>query len=188
MVDAKTFRDAMSRLAAAVNIITSNGPGGLSGCTASAVCSVSDEPPILLVCINRASRNNAVFKKNGRLCVNVLRAGQQDIAMLFAKSLGDASAHERFIDAAWSDEKPRTLEKPGTVEEQHATLPALTSALVSLDCDITDSAEVGSHTVFYCHVEHVRIGTEGPALLYYERSFQPLPHPLASIAEHAHPR
>lgn len=49
------FRDAMSSLAAAVNVITTDGPGGRAGFTATAVCSVTDQPPTLLVCINRSA-------------------------------------------------------------------------------------------------------------------------------------
>ncbi|MBV8628360.1 MAG: flavin reductase, partial [Paraburkholderia sp.] len=92
MVDKSTFRDAMAGLGAAVNIITSDGAAGLAGCTASAVCGVTDEPPTLLVCINRSSRNNAAFRENGRLCINVLSAGQQTLAVTFASS---ASSIER---------------------------------------------------------------------------------------------
>lgn len=188
MVDAKTFRDAMSRLAAAVSVVTSNGPGGLSGCTASAVCSVSDEPPVLLVCINRTSRNNAIFKENGRLCVNVLRAEQQNMAMLFARSSGATPAAARFTDSAWS----LSAATPASIPPlPHFQLPALENALVSLDCSVIDTAEIGSHTVFYCRVEATRFGNQGSALLYYERDFQALPDladPLAGIAEHPHPR
>src|ERR1700745_3675796 len=98
MVDKSTFRDAMAGLGAAVNIITTDGASGLAGCTASAVCGVTDEPPTLLVCINRASRNNAVMRENGRLCVNVLAADQRDVAMHF--STKDLSIEDRFASAA----------------------------------------------------------------------------------------
>ena len=169
MIDKQTFRDAMARLAAAVNVITSNGPGGLCGCTASAVCSVSDEPPILLVCINRSSRNNAVLKQNLRLCVNVLRADQQALAMQFSRSGSDVA--ERFAGIGWSEPQDDFAVDgaPGS--------PMLDDALVSLDCRITGSAEVGSHTVFYCTVEATRFGPAGPGLVYFERDFHALPQP-----------
>ncbi|MES2832093.1 MAG: flavin reductase [Pseudomonadota bacterium] len=174
MVDAKTFRDAMSRLAASVSVVTSNGPGGLSGCTASAVCSVSDEPPILLVCINRSSRNNAVFKQNGLLCINVLRATQQDIAEVFARSLGDSPASARFDENVWSLENSGVSRQVDLTDLSTAPvkLPALNDALISLDCRITDTAEIGTHTVFYCAVETARFGDQSPALLYFERIYQ----------------
>ncbi len=172
MIDKQTFRDAMARLAAPVNVITSNGPGGLCGCTASAVCSVSDEPPIVLVCINRSSRNNAVLKQNQRLCVNVLRADQQDIALQFSRSGSDVV--ERFAGVAMSEPQEDFAVDgiPGS--------PMLDDALVSLDCSITGSTEVGSHTVFYCTVESTRFGTSGAGLVYFERDFHGTPDSLAA--------
>lgn len=163
MIDQQVFRDAMARLAAAVSVVTSDGPGGLCGCTASAVCSVSDAPPILLVCINRSSRNNATLKENGRLCINVLHANQQALALQFSRS--GTNAQERFACAAWA--------LPDTVGQDAAgpQSPLLEGALVSLDCAITGTAEVGSHTVFYCTVESARFGEAGDALAYFERDF-----------------
>lgn len=163
MIDKQTFRDAMSRLAAAVTVVTSDGPGGLCGCTASAVCSVSDAPPVLLVCINRASRNNAILKQNQALCVNILRAGQQEMALRFAQSSGPLPGDQRFSDGGWSR------------DGADGAAPFLPDALVSLDCRITDIAEIGSHTVFYCTVDAVRFGEAAPALVYFARGFHDVP-------------
>jgi flavin reductase len=74
------YRNAMARLGAAVNIITTDGPAGRAGFTASAVCSVTDEPPTLLVCLNRSASVYPAFKANGVLCVNVLAAGHQSLS------------------------------------------------------------------------------------------------------------
>ena len=70
IVDQQTFRDAMSCMGAAVNIITTDGPAGRAGFTASAVCSVTDTPPTLLVCLNRGASVWPVFNENRTLCVN----------------------------------------------------------------------------------------------------------------------
>ncbi len=74
-VDGAAYREAMARLAGAVHLVTTDGPGGRAGFTATAVCSVSDAPPTLLVCINRDSSAYPAFDRNGRLCVNLLAAG-----------------------------------------------------------------------------------------------------------------
>ena len=58
-VEPKVFREAMSRLGAAVHVITTDGPSGKTGFTATAVCSVSDAPPTLLVCLNRGAHQHA---------------------------------------------------------------------------------------------------------------------------------
>ena len=165
MLDKTTFRDAMAGLGAAVNIITSDGAAGLAGCTASAVCGVTDEPPILLVCINRGSRNNAAFRANGTLCVNVLSADQQALAAHFAT--GSLPMTERFAAAQWD-----TLVTGA---------PVLHGALASLDCEIESEMEVGTHTVFFCAVmaAHTRVG--GDALIYYGRNY----HRVGARSAHA---
>jgi flavin reductase len=155
MIDKATYRDAMAHLGAAVNVVTSDGPAGRCGCTASAVCGVTDQPPMLLVCINRSSRNNAAFKENARLCVNVLDASQQALAMRF--STKDLSVDERFSEAEW-----HVLETGS---------PVLRGAVVSLDCDITFTAEVGTHTVFYCAVRAASTQHDSEALIYFGRGF-----------------
>lgn len=155
MLDKLEFRDAMSRLGAAVNIITSDGTAGRAGCTASAVCSVTDDPPTLLVCINRASRNNATFRQNGRLCVNVLASDQQDIALRFAdRSL---PVDQRFILGDWEagDGRP----------------PVLRHAATSLECEISAVSEVGTHSVFFCTVTATRTRNESDGLIYFARTF-----------------
>ncbi|MFT4066449.1 flavin reductase [Paraburkholderia sp.] len=166
MLDRNTFRDAMAGLGAAVNIITSDGEAGLAGCTASAVCGVTDEPPTLLVCINRGSRNNAAFRANGKLCVNVLGAEQQTLAAHFAS--GTLPIGERFAAAQW---------------KRLATgAPVLQDALASLDCEIESVTEVGTHTVFFCAVKAARTHDgERDALIYYGRRY----HRVGTDSVHA---
>ncbi|WP_233835431.1 flavin reductase [Paraburkholderia sp. ZP32-5] len=155
MLDKSTYRDAMAGLGAAVNIITSDGEAGLAGCTASAVCGVSDEPPTLLVCINRSSRNNAAFRANGKLCVNVLSAEQQALAAHFSTST--LALVERFAAAQW--------------DYLETGAPVLRGALASLDCEIESITEVGTHTVFFCAVKAARTRGAGDALIYYGRRY-----------------
>ena len=69
-VEQKAFREAMSRLGAAVHVITTDGPSGKTGFTATAVCSVSDAPPTLLVCLNRGATSMPILRGNGVLTQN----------------------------------------------------------------------------------------------------------------------
>ncbi|MFM0649301.1 flavin reductase [Paraburkholderia bryophila] len=165
MIDKLSFRDAMAGLGAAVNIVTSDGAAGRAGCTASAVCGVTDEPPTLLVCINRSSRNNAAFRANGQLCVNVLSAEQQALAAHFASSA--LQVDERFAAAQWN-----TLTTGA---------PALDGALASLDCEIESVTEIGTHTVFFCAVKAVQTQGAGDALIYYGRRY----HRVGARSVHA---
>lgn len=143
-VTKQEFRDAMARLGAAVNIVTTDGPAGLGGLTVSAVCSVSDDPPTLLVCLNRGSPQNRLFKDNGVLCVNTLAPGQEALSGRFAGRSAEADMAERFSHATW-----------GIME---TGAPSLDGATVAFDCRIAEVVERGTHSVLLCEVQAVREG------------------------------
>jgi len=155
-VDAATFRDAMSRLGAAVHVVTSAGAGGRTGFTATAVASVSDAPPTLLVCLNRRSNSAPVLSANRVFCVNTLRAGEEDIADRFAGRSG--GREDRFTTGEWM-----TLTTGS---------PVLASAVVAFDCRVSEIKGVGSHNVIFGVVEAVRLGGAGEALVYHERAYK----------------
>ena len=102
MIDRAQFRDAMSRLGAAVNIITTSSTDGPCGLTASAVCAVTDDPPTLLLCINRDSEMNQAFKASGVLCVNTLSPVHERLSPIFASMTGATQA-ERFREGRLVD-------------------------------------------------------------------------------------
>jgi flavin reductase len=158
VVDRKSFREAMARLGAAVNVVTSGGPAGSFGFTASAVCSVTDDPPTMLVCMNRGSTSNEAFKANGVLCVNTLAADQEQLSTIFA-GFTDHPIEHRFTPAvaAWS-----TLVTGA---------PVLDGAVVSFDCRIAQTTEVGTHSVFFCEVDAIRQGNAQEPLIYFGRAY-----------------
>ena len=156
MIDRTSFRDAMARLGAAVNVITTTGAGGPRGFTASAVCSVTDDPPTLLLCLNRSSDNHDPLKANGVLCVNTLAASQEALSPLFAGFTGVEQA-DRFEAGQW------TTLATGS--------PVLKDAVVSFDCTIADVTEVGTHTVFFCTVQAVQVGPAHEGLIYFGRAY-----------------
>ncbi|MDT3722437.1 flavin reductase [Pseudomonas oryzihabitans] len=158
MVDLSAFRNAMSMLGGAVSVITTDGPAGRFGFTASAVCSVTDSPPTLLVCMNRASTSNLHFKRNGVLCVNVLAGTQQGLSGAFSQR--DLDSDARFAQARW-----RTL---------GSGAPALQDALVNFDCRIAQVHEVGSHSIFYGEILGIRQGEASEALAYFNRAYHRL--------------
>lgn len=153
----RNFRDAMSRLGAAVTVLTTDGPAGRHGMTASAVCSVTDTPPTVLVCVNTRNRSHDMFLENGTLCVNVLGGKHKDLSGLFARP----GEEDKFDATDWTT---------------HATgAPALCDASAVLDCRITDRQEVGTHSVFFCQVEAIAL-SEGQAegLIWFGRDFHHL--------------
>lgn len=147
----------MSRLGAAVNIITTDGAAGRAGFTASAVCSVTDEPPTLLVCLNRSASVYQAFKGNGVLCVNVLGAGHQDISNLFG---GKTPNNERFASGHWSTGASGS--------------PLLEDASVSFDCRLSQITEVGTHDILICEVTSIRVSEEVHSLIYFNRGYHEL--------------
>lgn len=155
MIDQTEFRSAMSRLGGAVTLVTTDGAGGRHGLAATAVCSVTDTPPTLLVCVNQAARSNGRIKANGVFCVNVLCSEHEELVSLFAQSGNDA----RFAD-----------------ERQWTTLatgaPSLVSALASLDCRIDQQIEIGTHSLFIGTVEALRLGPAKHGLVYFARRLQ----------------
>lgn len=151
------FKSGMARLAGAVNIVTTDGPTGKAGFTASAVCSVTAEPPTLLVCLNRSSSAAVAFAGNTALCVNTVGPKHKDLAMLFG---GKTPMEERFEAADWS--------------AGITGAPILSEAVVSFDCTITERASVGSHDVLFCEIHAVAGDPEGPGLAYYARKFHEL--------------
>jgi flavin reductase len=148
------YRNAMARLGAAVNIITTDGPAGRAGFTASAVCSVTDEPPTLLICLNRSASVYPAFQANGVLCVNVLGAGQQALSGVFG---GKTPMDDRFAAADWR------------VTDTGA--PVLEGAAVSFDCRVVRSTSVGTHDVLFCEAVAIRIGAAAHGLIYFDRRY-----------------
>ncbi len=156
MTDAGLFRTAMSRLGAAVNLVTTDGEAGRYGIIASAVCSVTDAPPTLLVCVNRASRANPVLRANGVLCVNIL-AGRHEA---FSARFAGLPAGERFSSGEW-----KVLETGS---------PVLHDAAVALDCRIVSISEVGSHSVFFAEACDIRVHDEVDGLVWFDRRYHRL--------------
>lgn len=158
-VDRGTFRTAMSRLGAAVSVVTSDGPAGLCGTTVTAVSSVTDTPATLLVCVNRQAYANRLIKENGTLCVNVLAGDDMATANLFAGMTGVAMA-DRF----------EGLQRRSLV----TGAPVLPGVLAAFDCTVQEVIEAGTHSIILARVEDIEIGPEAGALIYFQRRYATL--------------
>ena len=158
MITREAYREGMARLAAAVNVVTTDGPSGRGGFTAEAVCSVTDDPPTLIVCVNLASRQNEIIRMNRVLCVNTLAAGQSQIASLF--STKELPIAERFAVGAWSALATGS--------------PVLEGAIASFDCRVVERLERGTHSVIFCEVQAVRSTAGVAPLIYVDRGYRSL--------------
>lgn len=158
-LDRHLYREAMARVGAAVHVIATDGPAGRHGFTASAVCSVTDDPPTVLVCQNRASNSNLAFKANGVLCVNTLAAAQEGLSPVFA-GMTDCDMDGRFAAGAWT-----TL---------LTGAPVLQDALAAFDCRIAQVLEVGTHSVLFCEVLALAVNERHDGLIYFGRRYHPV--------------
>ena len=154
MIEATDFRNAMSLLTSAVSVVTTAGMSDRHGFTASAVCSVTDTPPTLLVCMNKSSRSHGFFAENKILSVNVLGAQHEQISNVFASKM---SSEERFKYGCWT--------------ELETGSPVLTDALVSFDCEIEQIQEVGTHDVFMCRIVAIQKSQQDQSLVYFNRAY-----------------
>ena len=151
LADQQEFRDVIGRFASGVTIITTSVDGAPFGTTASAVSSLSLEPPMVLICIEKTTVSHYAFEESGVFVVNILRDSQ-------------ASASQRFADP--SVDKFEDVEfEPGI-----DGVPVLKDALASLECRLTFSYHGGDHSIFVAQVENV-IVREGDPLIYFRGEY-----------------
>lgn len=158
-VASEHYRDAMARLAGAVNIVTTSGASGRRGVTVSAAVSVSDNPPTILVCLNRNRAENAMFAENGVLALNTLCEDEVDLARAFAGE-GHLAMEQRFAMGEWYGLSTGS--------------PILRGARMALDCVVRDVQAVATHWVIMAEVVAVAPFNDDPALLYIDRAYHSL--------------
>lgn len=153
-VTSEAFRAAMRRLASGVTIITTRHNGVRGGLTATAVCSLTADPPQILVCVNRSASAHDLIAEGGNLCVNLLAHDHQGLASIFAGAVqGDA----RFADGKWA-----TLVTGA---------PVLCDALASFDCVVREKVSTETHTIYIGRVVGVHADGLGEPLLYASGSY-----------------
>lgn len=158
-VEPRRYRDAMAHFAGAVHVVTTDGPAGRRGVTAIAACSVSDDPPTVLVCLNRQNPNNACFAANGVFALNTLASGQRALSDAFSGLTG-LSADARFALARWQ-----------TIATGAPTLP---DALAVFDCRVVETLDYATHRVYFGRVVGLSIGANLRPLLYHDRGYRVL--------------
>ncbi len=150
---ATQFRSVMRRFPSGVTVVTTIFEGRPKGFTASAFTSVSAEPPMVLVCVNRQARSHPMISGAGKFCVNVLRREQQSLAERFALRGGD----DPFA----------------TVEYVTASTgaPIVADALAYFDCELAEEHPAGTHTVFIGRVLACE-GSDGVPLGYFDGAYR----------------
>jgi flavin reductase (DIM6/NTAB) family NADH-FMN oxidoreductase RutF/DNA-binding GntR family transcriptional regulator len=152
VVDAGVYRTVIGAVTSGVMVLTARDNAGNHGMTLSAVCSLSLEPPMLLVCLNTRSRTQRAVADAGCFAVHVLDEKQAWIAERFARP----AAHDKFSEIAV---------RPG-----HLSAPVLSEALAVIECEVTETVKGGTHRVFLARVVHAE-AREGSPLAYFRGKF-----------------
>src|SRR6516162_6902971 len=164
MVDLVTptdFRSALGRFASGVTVITVPTDGDqVHGMTANAFCSVSLQPPLVLVCIDHLAETYLHVRERGRFGVSILKEEQEALSEFFADP-------ERNPDAARRLDIRYTQMKSG--------MWVVENTLANLDCVVVEALAAGDHTIFVGEVKQVSVA-EGSPLLYFRGRYG-APHP-----------
>lgn len=155
-MDSWSFKQGMRLLCGGVTIVTTRNEETMAGLTATAVCSLSAEPPRLLACINRAGMTYRTIAESRIFCVNVLAAEQKELALSFA-GMTAGNGDRRF--------------DPGSWDALHTGAPVLAHSLAAFDCSVLSILDSGSHAIIIGDVKDVRTQSGLPPLLYMDGTF-----------------
>jgi flavin reductase (DIM6/NTAB) family NADH-FMN oxidoreductase RutF len=157
-LDAERFRQVLGAWASGVTIVTSRHGDHVHGMTVSAFCSVSLDPPLVLVCADKASNTHELIARAGVFSVSVLAQGQGELS-------------NRFASKRYEDVRFEGLEcEPGATG-----CPRIPGAFAWLDCSVSQAVDAGDHWIYVGQVEDASLADAEP-LLYFRgayRSFEP---------------
>jgi flavin reductase (DIM6/NTAB) family NADH-FMN oxidoreductase RutF len=151
------FRKAMGCFATGVTVITVDYEGEVHGMTANAFCSVSLDPLLVLVCVDRSARTHAHLHAKKRFGVNILAGNQRTISEYYASPARTHDHAEQQAGARFD----RT---------RHGT-PVLHGALAYLECRLHTAQDAGDHTIFIAAVEDVLV-REGDPLIFFRSRYR----------------
>jgi flavin reductase (DIM6/NTAB) family NADH-FMN oxidoreductase RutF len=152
-VEPTRFRSVMGRFATGVAVVTASGRDGPHGLTANAVCSLSLDPLLVLVCFDNAARTLAVVRATGRFGVNVLAEHQEDLARLFASKAGNPG---KFA---------------GVTHALHDGIPVLEGVLAWVGCDLRELVPGGDHTIGIGAVTAAETGPDAEPLVWFRGGY-----------------
>jgi 3-hydroxy-9,10-secoandrosta-1,3,5(10)-triene-9,17-dione monooxygenase reductase component len=154
--DPELFREVFGRFATGVAVITSTGPRGSGGMTANALCSLSLEPLLALVCFENKARTLPIVRESGRFAVNILSSRQAELAGVFASKLPEAEKLE------------------GVEHRMQYGVPVIEGALAWAACELRELIAGGDHTIGIGEVVALGLG-DGDPLLWYAGGYHSWP-------------
>ena len=153
MISNEEFRRALSHFASGVTVITTRDRvGAPHGITVSAFCSVSEEPPLVLACINKTTGSHYAFIERGAFVVHILGEHQRHISEQFAEPMLD-----KFAGIT-------------TLETENG-LPVIEGALVTLECTLVQSYDGGDHSILVGEIDRSTVNDFKP-LIYFRGDYR----------------
>jgi len=152
----EAFKQAMRRLAATVTIVATGQAPHRSGLTATAVCSLTANPPQVIACLNASSSTCAHIREIGAFSVNILPNRHQAIAERFSGA-GNFVGEQRFQIGDWLQAPPG--------------IPVLADAVAALTCELRHAWEVDTHVILIGAVNSLRVASEEAPLVYRNGHF-----------------
>ncbi len=157
-IDAARYRQIIGHFATGVTVITTAHDGWLHGMTANAITSVSLDPLLLLICVDKTAHAHEQVAKSGKFAVNILTEEQEDISRLFAATA--EPEHGRLRGATYH------FGPNGT--------PVLDLSLAYLECEVADRFAGGDHTIFTAAVLDGDLLHEASPLIFYRGGYRRL--------------
>ncbi|MCW5960757.1 MAG: flavin reductase family protein [Pyrinomonadaceae bacterium] len=153
-ISSDEFRVALSKFASGVTIVTTkDSEGNLYGMTVSAFCSVSLDPPLVLICVEKTAASHAALGESGVFAVNVLAEDQAHHSNHFALPLEDKFKIIKYFEGSNG-------------------IPLIENALVNLECRVVNSHDSGDHTIFIGEVERSNLNDAENPLIYFEGRYR----------------
>lgn len=160
-ISAEDHRYGMRHFAVGVTIISARHGDKRAGLTATAVCSVTADPPRLVVFVNKNVAASELILESGALCVNIMASDQEEIAKAFAGMIEGVHGDERFEYGQW--------------RELITGAPALDGTLANFDCRVVKVFDESTHHAFLCEVMATCERDDGEALIYLNGAFRQVP-------------
>lgn len=161
LINEKQLRDVMRYWGTGVTVVTSNHEGQNHGMTVSSFTSLSLEPPLVMVALERSTRTRQLVNDSAAFGVTILSEDQQELSNQFAGWLSDEGDRFKGIDIFTIDSKS----------------PMILGGLGFLDCKVVSAYEVGTHTLFIGEVTTLKVKEEieeSNPLIYYNRKYHSL--------------
>ncbi|MGI9478955.1 MAG: flavin reductase family protein [Hyphomicrobiaceae bacterium] len=155
-MDPQAYRELMRHQAGAVTLISTGVHGNRTGLIATAVCSLTDTPPTLLICVNESASAHDLIAETGSFCVNLLCPRHKELVDVFTGKTGLAG-EARFDDTLW--------------QILDTGAPVLKDALATFDCKVADTKKVSTHTIYIGEVQAGGARETDDPLVYFRSGF-----------------